>query len=125
MLNSKLVPGIGKYISIISKLEKKAGKETAFAASLEELLAKYNAYLFSKSFFDMIRARISASMGDNITGVKLKKFYKLNKQIDNIYKTTLSQFDAILKKTANFKMVVDIFTAIDKNYRQNISNTIR
>lgn len=120
-----VVPGIGKYISIISKLEKKAGKETAFAASLEELLAKYNAYLFSKSFFDMIRARISASMGDNITGVKLKKFYKLNKQIDNIYKTTLSQFDAILKKTANFKMVVDIFTAIDKNYRQNISNTIR
>lgn len=120
-----IVPGMGKYISIIAKLEKQAGKETAFTASLEELLAKYNAYLFSKSFFDMIRARINASVGDSVTGAVTSKLYKLNQQINNIYKEALSQFDTILAKTEKFKTVVDIFKAIDMKYRQGISNSIR
>ncbi len=120
-----VVPGIGKYISIIAKLEKKDKKETAFTASLKELLAKYNAYLFSKSFFDMIRARINASIGDSITGATARKFYPLNQQIDNIYNATLKQFDTILAKTEKFKTVVDIFKAIDMKYRQDVSNSLR
>ena len=120
-----VVPGIGKYISIIAKLEKKDKKETAFTASLKELLAKYNAYLFSKSFFDMIRARINASVGDSVTGAVSRHFYALNQQIDNIYNATLKQFDAILSKTEKFKTVVDIFKAIDMKYRQDVSNSLR
>jgi len=120
-----VIPGGGKYIDIIAKIEKKAGKETGYTASLKELLAKYNAYLFSKSFFGMIKASINSQMTDSATGADMNRLVEINKQINEIYNQVQKEFDDIVKKTNNFKLLADIFKSIDQNFRQEISNSIR
>ena len=60
-----VVPGVGKYISIIAQLERKAGKETMFTASLKEMIAKYNAFLFSKALINNLLNQIKENITKN------------------------------------------------------------
>lgn len=116
-----VVPGMEKYVSVIAKLEKKAGMETGFTASLKELLAKYNAYLFSKSFLDYLidqyTAQLSIKPGPTDIGVQ-----KMN--AESARDQGLEKFEKILKETNNFKTVIEIFEKIEFNLAKETSSNM-
>jgi len=114
------VPGIGKYIKIIGQIEKKAKKETMFTASLKELLAKYNAFLFAKYLISMEEANILASVGDSSSSSGGSADSQLQ-QLREIKAEIQKELDAILKENNYFKDIADIFKEIEIDYRKNIT----
>jgi len=121
-----VIPGASKYFDIIASIEKKDRQETGYTASLKELLAQYNAYLFSKSFFNSLLAKIESSMKDsNIGGGRLAE---LKRERDDLLKTkeaVQKQFHKIVEETNDFKTIVEIFQQIEKNQRIERSNKLR
>ena len=112
------VPGISKYIQIIANYEKKAKKETAFTASLKEMLAKYNAVLLAKGIIDTTAATLEKGSGDssNINPENkenLEKIYKLRAEMNK----NLSQ---ILKENQNFNNIMSLFKNLEIEYRKEI-----
>ena len=115
-----LVPGIGKYIDIISNIEKKNKKETMFTSSLKEMLAKYNAYLFAKYLISMEEARILNGQGDTSATTS----GSTDEQINTLKETKAEIqkiLDGILKENNYFKDIADIFKEIEVNYKKDIT----
>lgn len=107
-----VIPGIGKYISIIATLEKNARAETTYTASLKELLAKYNAYLFSKSFLERIYSQLEQNT---------KEKDEIKKEISS----GMKEFDEILRQTNNFKTVIEIFEKVEMQLKENTTKRLR
>lgn len=121
-----VVPGIGKYIKIIAKIERKEDKETMFTASLKELLAKYNAYLFSRALIDYLEGKYISAIGDNVNGgVNPPEFTKIKEDLVNTKKEIQSQLDEILKENNYFKNIAEIFEKIEKDYNEKVTNSLK
>jgi len=118
---SVVVPGMNKYIDVISLLEKKAGMETAYSASLKELLAKYNAYLFSKAFLKNIVSQYDSLIKRGDTSETLNS----NKQaVEELLNSGLKDFEKILQETNNFKTVIEIFEKIELNMKKETQSNM-
>ena len=94
-----LLPSVKKYISVITRLEKKAQGETAETKSLKVVLAKINAIKYSRALIEGIESRVLALHGRK-SG---------NSAIINAYITSIRK----VKKDTNeilIKMQDEIFT---------------
>lgn len=58
-----LLPNIDKYIDVISRLERKSKKETAYTAHLKTMLARHNSYFFATSLIDLITGNVIDALG--------------------------------------------------------------
>ncbi|WP_152184858.1 conjugal transfer protein TraH [Sulfurimonas indica] len=121
-----LVPGASKYFRIIATLERKDGQETGYTASLKQLLAQYNAYLFSSSFFDSLIAQIDSSIHDTPAGGdKIENLKAERERLVKIRENVQERFHKVIQDTRDFKLIVDIFSTIEKNQHLQRSNMLR
>jgi len=119
-----VVPGIGKYIEIIAKIEKASKAETAFTASLKEMLAKYNAYLYSKSLLGYISGFVISGMGDAQGGADIKNMNILLTNIKSATKGIQKVLDDEIGDLEKFNTLVQTFEKIDRDFKININNII-
>ena len=121
-----LVPGASKYFRIIASIERKENQETGYTASLKQLLAQYNAYLFSSSFFDSLIAQISSSIHDTPAGGDTIENLKAERErLIKIRENVQEKFHKVIQDTRDFKLIVDIFSTIEKNQKLERSNILR
>lgn len=121
-----VIPGAAKYFQTIATLEKIAHGETEYTASLKLLLARVNAYFFANSFFSSLIGKIESGMSaSKAGGDDYNALAEEDKKIRAVQESVRKEFKQSMDDTENLKMLVDIFTQIDKNLRQDRSNMLR
>jgi len=118
------VPGISKYLNLISLLEKKDGNtENAYTYSLKVMLAKFNAYLGARQFAGYVAGYIVNLMNEPNTLVNEKTREALMEYLKRI-REVQAQINAKIKdyykSEENLNNVINTFKDIEKSLKSQI-----
>lgn len=107
-----LLPGIKNYINVISKLEKKAKKETFETRSLKVVLAKINAVKFAKLLMESAESRVVGLVDGRSGDIGM-----ITKYMDNIAATKKSIMLVLeaMNKEISSEPSVEIFEKLERD----------
>jgi len=113
-----LLPNIDQYLKTIVIIEKKAGRETAYSASLKSILAFNNGYFYAKSLVDMIVGLTMDAMGSKNSSTDIDEMSDYIQQIfekrDAINKKIKEEMD----NQINYTDLIEMFREIEKTLRK-------
>ena len=88
------------------------------------MLAKYNAYLYSKSLLGYISGFVISGMGDAQGGADIKNMNILLTNIKSATKGIQEALDDEIGDLEKFNTLVQTFEKIDRDFKININNII-
>ena len=120
-----VIPSYGKIVDTIAKIEKARKRETAFTASLKELVAKYNAYLYSKSLVGYMNGFVLSSLQSTGNGDKRADLQTMIDNIKTVTKSIQEELDDSVGDIEKFNTIMETFEKIDKEFRTELNNNMQ
>ena len=120
-----VIPSYGKIVATIAKIEKARKRETAFTASLKELVAKYNAYLYSKSLVGYMNGFVLSSLQSTGNGDKRADLQTMIDNIKTVTKSIQEELDDSVGDIEKFNTIMETFEKIDKEFRTELNNNMQ